>query len=50
MPRLTEGCRRRPALIRADSTVELNTETCIYMYLPLIINPGNTEHNLSFPD
>ena len=36
------------SLIRADSTVELNTETCIYMYLSLIINPGNAEHNLSF--
>ena len=36
------------SLIRSDRTVELYTETVIYLNLPLIIYPRNTELDNSF--
>ena len=37
----------KSTFVWSDSTVKLNTVTGIYLYLSFIINPRNTELNLS---
>ncbi len=38
--------KTQPAFIWADGTVKLYTVSGIYLHLPLIVNPGNTELKL----
>ena len=35
------------ALVRSDSRVELYSETSVYLYLAVIVNPWYTENDLS---
>ncbi len=35
------------ALVRSDCRVELYTETSVYLYLAVVVNPRYTEHKLS---
>ncbi len=35
------------SLVGADRAIELYAEAVIYLYLPLVIHPGNAEHNYS---
>ena len=40
--------KSKTALVRTDSAVELDTEATVYLCLTVIVNPSNSEHELSF--
>ena len=41
------GSKTETALVRTKRAVELNTEAAVYLHLAVIVNPRNSEHNLS---
>ena len=41
------GVQSDTALVRTDSGVELDTETSVYLYLAVVVNPRNAEDDLS---
>ena len=43
IPRLTDGCRRSPPLIRSDRAVELHAVAAVYLHLTGIVHPRHTE-------
>ena len=42
------GVKSDTALVRTDCRVELYSETTVYLYLAVVVNPRNTENDLSF--
>ena len=38
----------QPSLVRPDCGIELYTEAVVYLYLALVVHPGNAKQELSF--